>query len=255
MTGEWSSVRTLPPLRVDELQLWQINLADAAGREDIYKRHLPYAELERADRFRKSDVRLQFITARAALRVLLGTLLHLSPNLVPITSNPYGKPETPAVNGLDLFFNVAHSRATILIGLCRASHLGVDVEYIDSATNFLEIARNSFASSEVDMMMKIGDPLEQRRTFFRCWARKEAVIKADGRGLSVPLNFVEVPVTGPVASAPIFIKEEFEKRDNNLPWFVSDVVLGQGIAAAVAVRIPHLKPSTFHFPLALLEGE
>ena len=252
MPTGWQVVTELPSLASDELQLWQVRLCDAPTDPHLYRKHLSGSELERADRLRTSTLRLEFTAARAALRVLLGNLLRLAPGLVPLTLSPYGKPETVSIDGLPLFFNVAHSRETILIILCRSSPVGIDVEYLDRSADVLEIARTSFAPREADGIMRIGDALKQQHAFFRCWTRKEAVIKADGRGLSIPLKAVEVPISGPAVSAAVSIKEEPGQEADSRPWFVTDIALGEEIAAAFAVRMPKLTPTTFNFPVSLL---
>jgi 4'-phosphopantetheinyl transferase len=250
MPSEWQSVATLPQLESDELQLWRINLSDAVGDHYTYRQHLSSTELERAERLRAGQVRMQFVTARASLRVLLGNLLNLPPNLVPITLSAYGKPETPPANKLPLFFNIAHSRETILIALCRSSSVGVDLEYLDRETDILGIARDSFTAAEFRQIAATTDLTARRMAFFQCWTRKEAVIKADGRGLSLPLNSVEVPVGAPVTSTPILIGDPETPKT----WFVTDIPLGAEIAGAFAVALPGLVPRTLSFPFGMLSG-
>ena len=251
MPSDWHSVTALPPLEPNELQLWRINLSEATEDEGAYRKHLSPTELARADRLRAGQVRLQFLVARSALRVLLSNLFNLPPTQVPITLNPYGKPETPPLNGLQVFFNCAHSRETILIGLCRTSEIGLDVEYLDRSADSLEIARNSFAPNEFRAIELSANPAERQRLFFHCWTRKEAVIKADGRGLSIPLSTLEVPVASAANSTPVLVQENTVVRT----WFVSDISLGDELAAAFATSVPELTPHTFTFPTHLLSGD
>jgi len=193
---------------------------------------------------------MQFVMARACLRVLLGNLLGLPENEVPITLSAYRKPELSPTNDDTLFFNIAHSRETVLIALCRESRVGIDLEYLDRKTDVLEIARNSFHPNEVTQIEQIADPVAQQAAFFRCWTRKEAVIKADGRGLSLSLSSFQVPVIDPATSAPVPISDGEDGTPQT--WGVSDISLGEEIAGAFAVGLPGLLPRTFRFPLQLL---
>jgi 4'-phosphopantetheinyl transferase len=247
MSNEWPSVTALPELGPGEVQIWRIDLNGAAPKPDIYMKSLSSVEVERAGRLRAGQVRMQFVVARACLRALLGHLMDLRPSDVPIALGPQGKPEVIPADGSSLFFNVAHSRETILIALCGESRVGIDIEYLDRETDVLEIARNSFTPDEFHRIEEAGGPADLRRAFFRCWTRKEAVIKADGRGLSIPLSDVEVPVSEGAASAPVRIAGS--SLAGSETWFVTDLELGDGIAGALATDRSELRPSTFSLPL------
>ncbi len=240
MNSTWKSVVTLPPLGPNELQVWKVTLPAILKPDDRYTRHLSADELNRATRLRPGQVRLQFVVARTCLRILVGNILGLAPKDVPITLSPYGKPQTPA-----LHFNVAHSRDTILIALSCGSRVGVDLEYLDRDTEISDIARTSFTEHEC-RAIETGGPAHRRRAFFNCWTRKEAVIKADGRGLSVPLNSFEVSVCTNAQFSPVHLVD-------GGTWFVSDVSVGEEIAAAVAIELPDLQRHQFSFPMTAID--
>jgi 4'-phosphopantetheinyl transferase len=245
MVGEWLLIDELPSLGDEEVQIWRIDLPSADMSPTGYICLLSEEEQARAERLRAGLVRLQFVVARAALRVLLGNCLALDPTAVSITQTSFGKPETPEV-----FYNVAHSGAAILIALCRAHRVGIDVEYFSRQVDALEIAKNSFAESEVRALSAIRDVEELRRAFFRCWTRKEAVIKADGRGLSLPLDAFEVPVGEMTPSSRIIISVSRETQIE--PFYVSDLPCGDEVAAAFATAGPHSGWHGFLLPLNLL---
>jgi len=249
--SDWQLVTTLPPLPPGELQLWRIDLpAEPTPCEHL----LASDELLRAERLRVPNVRQQFTVARAALRTLLGINLELPPREVPIALSPYGKPEIP---GNPLHFNLAHSRSTILVALCRDSAVGVDLEFLDRATDHLEVARTSFTPSESRQIAQLPTLDAQRRAFFDCWTRKEAVVKADGRGLSLPLTAFEVPVLAPADRTPVVLAESSRLPGAPSTWFVTGLSLtgphGEGIAAAFAAASPDLRLATARLSPALLE--
>jgi 4'-phosphopantetheinyl transferase len=243
MSQTWRFLATLPPLLSGELHLWRIDIPVAPTPCDHL---LAPEELTRAERLRIPHVRHQFTVARAALRTLLGHILHLPPSEVPIVLRPYGKPEIP---GNPVHFNLAHSRSTILIALCRDSPVGVDLEYLDRATDILEVARTSFAPSESRQIAQLPTPDDQRRAFFHCWTRKEAVVKADGRGLSLPLTAFEVPVLAIAVDTPVLIAEAFRLPGAPSTWFATGIDVGQGIAAACAAATIGLQLRTLSFPI------
>ena len=235
----WRSVTSLPSLEPGEIQIWRVTLPSALEPDSIYRQYLSSEELDRAARLRAGRVRLQFLVTRTCLRILLGNILGLAPKDVLIALSTYGKPQTPL-----LHFNIAHSRETVLIALCRELPVGVDLEYLDRETEILDIARTSFTEPEY-LEIEAADPAHRRPAFFNCWTRKEAVIKADGRGLSVPLNSFEVAVRFRAESTPVHLA-------GGATWFVSDLEVGPEAAGAIAFADPNFHRRTFLFPGTLV---
>jgi 4'-phosphopantetheinyl transferase len=247
MLGEWNPVDTLPPLKEDELQLWRIELDDAAGILPAYYSLISSEERDRANRRRAGQVRDQVVLARACLRILLGRRLLVSPHQVPISENSYGKPKSPAINGRSVSYSVAHSQGTILIALCCQGAVGVDIEHLDRVTDIMEVAQASFAPAEIMKLTALEDPGHRRLAFFRCWTQKEAVVKADGRGLSLSLSTFEVPIHS-AQSSPVLISESSD--DARKLYFVSEISLGtQGAVGAIALDSVNYRINMLTFPV------
>src|SRR5690606_29615680 len=80
-------------------------------------------------------------------------------------------------------FNISHSGNFILVALAPEGRLGVDVEAVRPLRDLLGLARTSFAYDELCTVATLPDA-HRLRPFFRIWARKEAVLKALGLGLT-----------------------------------------------------------------------
>ena len=154
-------------------------------------------EMQRAARMRPGRGRDEFIAGRGALRRLLaremsaeGREVDLDVNLIDLDVDPreisfrvgtYGKPSIEGDAG-GLEFNLAHSQGLVLIALSRAGAVGIDVEDPTRPVEALEIARTNFHAEEIAWLE--SRPERERTTaFYWIWTRKEAVAKADGRGL------------------------------------------------------------------------
>ena len=247
LRGDWRSTGPLMPLDAAALQLWRIDIESCPEPLDAYLKRLSRQELDRAARLQAGNVKAQFVIARACLRLLLGVNLSLNPQDVPITLGAYGKPEVIPINNQHLFFNLAHSRSTIVIALSRSGNVGIDLEYIDRKTDIREVASQVFTPQENAQFAGISDERERRLAFFRCWTRKEALAKADGRGLSLPFDTFEVPLFAEARALPIRIEHEPATT-----YFLSDVVLSPHMAGACAASTRPSRIEMFDFPAAML---
>lgn len=216
----------------DAICLWSISVQDAVPYLDACMVLLTEPERERAGRQRAGRVREQFVVARACLRVLLGAALGSAPSAIAIVEDAHGKPHTPQGGHQSIAYNLAHSGGWIVIGLRRGGVIGVDLEWMDRETDPLSVAEAAFHPEEVARLASIPDAARQRREFFACWVRREAVAKADGRGLSLPAASMQVPVG---AAAWTTVQVESGRPDRDRAYAVCDVDLRADFAAAVAV--------------------
>jgi 4'-phosphopantetheinyl transferase len=136
-------------------------------------------ERERAARFRLGRIRDQFVAARGHLRALLGRYLGLEPRSVPVLYADGGKPHLPA--GYPLHFNVSHTDGLAVFAVGH-SRVGVDVERIREIPDAEGLVTRFFTRRECAEFHALS-PAERPSAFLRAWTRKEAVLKAIGRGV------------------------------------------------------------------------
>lgn len=146
-------------------------------------------ERARAQRFTVDHPRKIFITARAALRRAIGAWLEQNPASLRFAIGPHGKPSLNPASSLR--FNLSHSGNTIVIAMTEGIDLGVDVEELCRDTPTQRLARRFFTEEEADAI-EHADDTDRNRVFFHCWTAKEAVLKATGSGLTVPVREVQV---------------------------------------------------------------
>jgi len=141
-------------------------------------------------RFRLERDRQRFVIARAALRLILGRYLSLPAREIALAYGPNGK---PSLAGAGPRFSVAHCEDLGLVALAEATELGVDVERLDPELDVAPLIAH-FASTQERADFAALGPQEQRRAFFHWWTRKEALLKAVGSGLSLPLDGFDVSI-------------------------------------------------------------
>jgi len=185
---EWLPGSTSKPLQTKQIHLWRV-LHEVDARELArYERFLSGEEKEQASRFRAPRSRKEFTQTRACLRLLLAHYSDRRASSLNFSAGPFGK---PAVMGVPLSFNVSHTEGVSIIAIAKHAALGVDVERVLPALDLLAIAEAHFSANELSKLRSVTGA-ELTESFFRCWTRKEAFLKAQGLGLPHGLDAFEV---------------------------------------------------------------
>lgn len=250
MDGFWNTPASAPPLSEDSLQIWRIDLngvSSTSGESALLLERsasvLNPEELERAARMRVGGPAEEFTVGRGCLRRLLGAALNRDPSDIVLETGLHGKPLLRAEPGLVLpSFNVAHSHGIILIGLSTVGEIGVDVEFVDRTIDLEGVARTAFHVEEVARVERANTVEERVDLFYRCWTRKEALVKADGRGLLLePTTYV----------AGLDERGEqcviLPRADSGGKFFLHEIDVGSSHRAALATRRTRVPFQTYRF--------
>lgn len=160
---------------------------------------LDATERERAARFRFDLHRDRFIAAHAALRAILGAALGIPAAAVVLRTGPSGKPALDGAQATSgLHFNLSHSGEHALVALSEGREVGVDIEEYDAKDGRALDVLTQFSLQEQQALQALHGPARVR-AFYRCWVRKEALLKAAGTGIAAGLDHFSVSV-GPHAS-------------------------------------------------------
>lgn len=222
-----SAARAALPFEV--VHVWRRPLLPDANAVAQAQKLLCSEERERALRYRVDFARNAFLLTRSALRLLLANYLDESPQQLRFRLTEYGKPLLDRVS--DLHFNVSHTDGLALLAFVRKHRVGVDVEKIRTQPDALRLARRFFSDKERKELENLpADALPA--SFFRCWSRKEAYIKASGQGLSLPLSEFDVSVEEHPGQILLATRPDAGEARR---WLVRDVPVGSEYAAAIAI--------------------
>jgi len=195
-----------------------------ASTERRNRQILTSDERTRADLFRFERDRRMFISCRATLRRLLAERTSKPPESFLFEHGPQGKPSLP---GAGISFNLSHSGQWFACAISNGGPLGIDIERIQSLNDMPGMAQHFFAPAEVERLFAAPES-ERTHSFFQCWTRKEAVIKATGEGVSRPLDSFEVAFGSGVAPALLRLDDQA-----NPPWPMHSFEPAPGYLAAL----------------------
>lgn len=222
------------PLPADEVHVWTASRDGPEPDVAAMRGLLDDDERRRADRFVAPRDRRQFAVGRGLLRTILGRYLDRPPAGIRFRTNPHGKPDLDPSADLDptLRFNIAHSGPLILIGLARGRDLGVDIERVRPDFGGEALAARFFAPGEVATLR--GLPVEAKTlAFFHGWTRKEAYIKAKGKGLAIPLDEFEVAID---PARPAALLSTHPDPLDAARWTLVELATEPGYVAAACVE-------------------
>ena len=169
------------------IHLWKVDVDNDPKIISELKKNLDYDELKRSERFAFEKDRNQFITAHGMLRNILSRYMDFSPSQIQFKRTSNGKPYVHFPTTF-IKFNISHSENLILIAL--ADHeIGIDLEKVKDSFEYNELSKTYFSHHEQKEIT--SSPLP-KKTFYKLWTRKEAVLKASGIGITDELKNIEI---------------------------------------------------------------
>ena len=218
----------------DHVDCWYISAAELAPQyESLAEMLLSHEERARADSFCFARDRRCYLAAHGALRLLIARYTGKSPETVTIRNDANAR---PMLENSPIQFNLSHSGDSVLIAFSCAAPVGVDVEKIHEIPDLMAIARSSFSVTEVEAIRRLP-PTQRTAAFFVIWTRKEATVKAIGRGLSFPLWSFG---TGHPHRPPYLTGQQAETW---VDWTVADLRPCKQYLGAVAIHRPNMQIS------------
>lgn len=205
-------------------------------------------ERARADRYRFAEDQQRCVIGRAALRMMAGAAGDIAPEAVQLSVGEKGRPELAGDVFSAFGVNVSHSGDWVLCASGPTRSMGVDVEQRRDNINVMDLAASVFSDWERDALAEYA-PEQRQHLFFDIWSRKEAFIKADGRGVTFGLDRFDVEFR-PEHDAPAGPRiRRIDDTPDPPHWHLRPIDLDPQHAAALAVwRDPDRDPKASEAP-------
>ncbi|WP_166240021.1 4'-phosphopantetheinyl transferase family protein [Paenibacillus turpanensis] len=178
-------------LSQQESVLSLIQLRNTPGEASILDQafaYLPPSKQQKLRRYRVKQSYYQSLVGEVAVRVYAILSLKIANDKLKFRANEYGKPML--VNDERFQFNISHSGEWVacVVGLGSGA-AGVDIEAVKPLD--LSIAESFCSPQEMACLQTLTSSKEQLSYLYDLWTLKESFIKADGRGLSLPIQLIE----------------------------------------------------------------
>jgi 4'-phosphopantetheinyl transferase len=174
----------------NDIHIWSHHLTLTKEQENKKMFLLSDDEKERAKRFHFAIHRQRFIAARSRLREILSFYLAIAPEDIVFAYTENNKPFLHIPRHAELQFNLSHSEDMAVYAFTLQYAVGIDIEKNQNSYDEA-VAKRFFSRAENDELMQL--PIDTRAFgFYQIWSRKEAIIKATSKGLSLPLSSFSV---------------------------------------------------------------
>jgi 4'-phosphopantetheinyl transferase len=235
----------MPPPGVIHVWLWQVSDTPLSHEELL---PLSPAEQQRAARFRVARHRALWVRSHTGMRSILAAYLGLSAPEVRFRRDTHGKPGLDVALAVTsgtaaaLAFNLSHSEDWCGLAIASDMQVGLDIQVPHEIDTHLW--RRVLTPAE-HLEMNALPRSEQDAAFFRGWTRKEALGKAEGRGVYPHLRRT---TTGLGAVSGPFTVDADNGAGALLRWHLHDLPSIPGLFGVVASSHPaelQIRPAAF----------
>ena len=180
-------LKSIPLKNINDLKskgpiIFKIYLPDYYNIVNELSLFLNEQETNRANRYYKEKDKNRFIICRTLLKFVLSNYTEIDTKQIKLNYNAYKKPYLSSHPSL--FFNVSHYG---LIAISNSS-VGIDVEYIEEKNDLINSLNHIYNDEEITF---IENAFDKKKAFYSLWTRKEAFVKAIGKGIDE--NFSKIP--------------------------------------------------------------
>jgi 4'-phosphopantetheinyl transferase len=228
----WPKASLPVSLPAEEVHLWAWTFDLGGVPSDRDLEILDLRERQRTRRFRFPIDQVRFAVCHANMRRILASYLACPPVSLVFGEDAGGKPFL-AQDASGLRFNLSHSKTLAVLAVAFDMEVGIDVE--DVRPIEIDVAKRFFSTREVASLSSLEGSESWSAWldgFYRCWTRKEAILKAEGAGLRTPLDSFDVSLLPDEPAALLDARPEAKLTSS---WHLVHLSPAAGVIGALAV--------------------
>ncbi len=208
------------------VDIWQGAILSEHPESIDYYHYLNAEEKQKVSSFIRPELQQKYIKTRGVLRKVLAGYLNEKPEEIKIKIAEYGK---PFVEG-EFFFNLSHTGNKFVLAVSDVSEIGIDLEQYKQRKNLAGLVKKCFSAVEIKYWESLSEQ-QQMIFFYQLWVRKEAFVKAIGRGIAVGLDQCVVDPEHQTRFLAIPTEYGCAKE-----WNIVDIPLNKGDVCAMVIK-------------------
>lgn len=217
-------------LEPGEIHIWSATI-DERYEKLLTNSFLSINEKRNAARFTYDIDTYLYSVRHNLLRIIIGYYHNCHPSKIKFNSNHYLKPHIVHPN-TNIQFNISASSNRFVAAFCQLQTIGVDIELIRQIDDIPQLINDYFTKEESDWVnAQTSDKMSS--AFFQIWSKKEALIKAIGKGLNIELNKIDV-------------RSDTAIVNGERMWHLIPLSIFDDCAGAIAINNSNVIPSFFN---------
>lgn len=224
-----------PKLKKNKIIIYTTKLSSCIDLLPLYWSYLSSSEKKQATLYLTDKLAGDYIISRGFLREKLAYHIKVSPNLIEFFYGNNGKPFLKN-NTEDLQFNISHSNDRICMAVTQNQQVGVDIEFRDKSLNHEELYEFVLSNEELQFIQNLDKGEIRQMFFYNFWSKKEAIVKALGKGFDYPINNINLIKNDTLVNFAYTYNTGEERK-----WYYLTLNLDDYYSSAVACENKHNK--------------
>jgi 4'-phosphopantetheinyl transferase len=191
---------------------------------------LSVKEKIQANKYYTKSLSDKYIMSHGILRHILSYYTKQYPQDIEFTHNEYGK---PFLKNSNIHFNMSHSHNMVSYIVALNYRVGIDIELHDNNLNIQELTSLVLTSAESKYLSGLKSK-EKLELFYHLWTKKESLIKANGQGLSYPINTIETIALS--SGSNILLTNEKNILQQEEEWYYYELETPKNYSGAIAME-------------------
>lgn len=208
--------------------IFTVNLISYINNIATYWEYLSVKEKVQANKYYSNSLRDKYIMSHGILRHILSYYTIQYPQDIVFTYNKYGK---PFLKNSNIHFNMSHSHNMVSYIVALNYRVGIDIELRDNNLDVQELSNLVLTPRESKYFSNLNSQ-EKLSFFYYIWTKKESLIKANGQGLSWPINTIEA-ITLATERTILLINE---KNALQKEWYCYELEAPKNYSGAIAIE-------------------
>jgi 4'-phosphopantetheinyl transferase len=210
-------------LNTNDVIIYSIYLPNFINLKSDLANFLNATDLKKAAHFHNELDRTKFIIYRSILKFVIAAHTKLDAKNINFHYDINKKPYLASHPWL--YFNISHSQDFAVVAI-SSKRVGIDIEYSSENFDFESLVPEIFDCNEI---LTIQNSTNKKNSFYNLWTRKEALVKALGKGIDEDFKYI------PCLDGEHSLDSKLIKNDGN--WQVYSFELADQYPGAIAFEV------------------